>query len=383
MKVTQISIGRFHHFHLARQLERFDLLQTIYTGYPKFKLKNEFGIPNSRIKTFPWIHAPYMKRGAIYLNRFSWLNKEWEWIDKQSLDKFVSRNISHPTILIALSGSGLSSGLKNQILGGKYICDRGSSHIRFQNEILEEEYRIWGYKFKGIDPRVIEKEEKEYDASNQITVPSEFVKQSFISMGVPATKLNKIPYGANLERFKKLLKTPSDKFRILWVGNVSIRKGFLYALEAFQNFKHPLKEFIVIGNLENEVRYLIKNRNLTHVKFLGTVPNSKLSEFYSTAHVFVLSSIEEGLAMVIGEALACGCPVIASTNTGAHDLVNDEVEGFIVPIRSADAILEKFEILAADKMIYESMSNAAILRVEKLGGWNTYGNCFKNLISKL
>ena len=45
MKIIQITIGRFHHFHLARQMEKHNLLEKIYTGYPKFKLKDETGIP--------------------------------------------------------------------------------------------------------------------------------------------------------------------------------------------------------------------------------------------------------------------------------------------------------------------------------------------------
>ena len=45
MKVKLITIGRFHYFHLARQLHKFKLLDEIYSGYPKFKLKDEYGIP--------------------------------------------------------------------------------------------------------------------------------------------------------------------------------------------------------------------------------------------------------------------------------------------------------------------------------------------------
>ena len=55
MEVIQATIGRFHHFHLARQLEKSGLLGKIYTGYPKFKLKDEQGIPAKKIVSFPWI----------------------------------------------------------------------------------------------------------------------------------------------------------------------------------------------------------------------------------------------------------------------------------------------------------------------------------------
>ena len=62
MHVTQISIGRFHHFHLARQLEKRNLLEAIYTGYPRFKIKDEPGIPKQKIYTFSYILIPVSEK---------------------------------------------------------------------------------------------------------------------------------------------------------------------------------------------------------------------------------------------------------------------------------------------------------------------------------
>jgi hypothetical protein len=132
MKVTQISIGRFHHFHLARQLEKHQLLASIYTGYPRFKLADEPGIPATKIHTFPWLQAPFMARGKVGLDRSSWLNHEWAWWAHETLDYYVASQLTTPSVLIALSGSGLHAGRKIQALGGIHICDRGSSHIRVQ-----------------------------------------------------------------------------------------------------------------------------------------------------------------------------------------------------------------------------------------------------------
>lgn len=383
MKVTQITIGRFHHFHLARQLERFDILDKIYTGYPSFKLKDEVGIAQSKIITFPWIHASYMKRGILGLDKSDYLNKEWEWLDKQSLDKYVASKIKQPTLLIGLSGSALESGKKTKELGGIYICDRGSSHIRFQNEILNEEYKKWGFEFKGIDQRVITKEESEYELADRITVPSEFVRQSFIKMGVSDTKIIKIPYGARLDRFQKISEPGENNFSVLWVGGVSIRKGFMYALEAFQKLSLTKKKFIVVGTIEKELKILLRNVDLSHVNFLGNIENSRLPALYSKSNVFLISSVEEGLAMVQGEALACGCPVIATENTGASDLFTDGLEGFILPIRSSEAIADKLQLLADDLPLRKRMSDAALIKVKDIGGWDSYGENWSKLISDL
>ncbi|RRB04261.1 glycosyltransferase family 4 protein [Larkinella rosea] len=383
MKVTQLAIGRFHHFHLARQLERLGLLEKIYTGFPKFKLRDEQGIPKDKVKTFPWIHTPYMKRGLIGIDYWKWLSEEWEWLDMQVIDKYVAGKINHPTILIALSGNGLHAGKKAKDHNGYFICDRGSSHIRFQDQILREEFSRWGHTFRGIDSRVIEKEEIEYEQSDLITVPSQFVKKTFLDQGIPEEKLAKIPYGARLERFYKVAEPSTKKFKVLWVGSVGIRKGFMYALQAFQNLKHPNKEFVVIGTVEPEMRQLLAGQNLDKVSFLGLVPNAQLPRIYSTAHVFVIPSLEEGLAMVQGEALACGCPVIASVNSGAEDLFEDGKEGFILPIRNPAMITNRLEQFADDPELRQKMSVAAIERVKSIGGWDSYGNGFQETLLSL
>ena len=90
-------------------------------------------------------------------------------------------------------------------------------------------------------------------------------------------------------------------------------------------------------------------------------------------YVFVLASVQEGLATVQGQAMACGLPVIATTNTGGEDLFTNGVEGFIVPIRSPEAIREKVLYLYEHPEVREEMSRAALQRVQQLGGWRDYG----------
>ena len=123
-------------------------------------------------------------------------------------------------------------------------------------------------------------------------------------------------------------------------------EGFIDLLSAFERLSHPNKKLILIGSLTSEAKQLLSRTDLTHIQILGCVPNAQPRQHYSKASVFVLPSIEEGLSMVIGEAIACGCPVIVSTNTGATELITDGVEGFIVPIRSSDVIVDHMQQLA-------------------------------------
>ena len=82
-----------------------------------------------------------------------------------------------------------------------------------------------------------------------------------------------------------------------------------------------------------------------NVTFVGTVPQTELKQWMSRSHVMVMPSLDEGIALVQGQALACGCPVIATTNSGASDLFTDGIEGFIVPIRDPDALRDRMQRL--------------------------------------
>jgi glycosyltransferase involved in cell wall biosynthesis len=381
MNVTQICIGRFHHFHLARQLERHGMLKFIFTGYPRWKLGDESGIPKDKIRSFPWLQAPYMAKNRLGLTNPR-IIREWAWQSHETLDRYAARRLKGTDVLIALSGGGIHAGRAIKKLGGIYICDRGSSHIRFQDEILREEYRRWGLEFSGIDPRVISKEEEEYALADRVMVPSEFVRRSFLERGVATEKIAKIPYGARLDRFRPVAEPNSGKFSILFVGQISLRKGFMDLLDAFERFSHPAKELNVIGAMSDEVAFLLRARKLNSVHLLGNVPNSDLPAYYSRAHVLVLPSIEEGLGMVMGEAMACGCPVIATTNTGAGDLFSSGTEGFVVSIRKPDEIVQNLNILSNEDT-RRDFSNACLARVNNIGGWESYGEKTAMLLKSL
>jgi glycosyltransferase involved in cell wall biosynthesis len=103
----------------------------------------------------------------------------------------------------------------------------------------------------------------------------------------------------------------------------------------------------------------------------------------SRSHVLALASVEEGLALVMGQAMACGCPVIATKATGAEDLFSDGVEGFIAADRDIDAITDRLQRLVDDPTLRAQMGAAALERVKNLGGWDEYGERWDALLHQL
>lgn len=371
MKVVVSTIGRFHSFNQARQLQDRGTLQAIFTGYPRFKLR-DCGVAPERIRTFPWLQTPYMvlSRYPWFLKRFE---RDWSWAAQQAHDRHVARNLPPCDALIALSGMGAASGRAVQARGGRYVCDRGSSHKVFQDEILREEYTRHGFVFPGVDPRSIEREIEEYEQADAVAVPSAFVRRTFIEKGVPAEKLIHAPYGGDLARFRPL-GPKSAEFRVLFVGRLSLRKGLPDLLEGFARAAIPGARLALVGGEEPETRTILDRARTVGVERLGLLHGDDLVREMSRASVLVLPSVEEGLAMVMGEAMACGAPVIASRNTGAEDLFDDGVEGFHIPIRDPDAVADRLNRLAADPALRAAMGAAARRRMEGFGGWNAYGD---------
>src|SRR5262249_39296909 len=184
----------------------------------------------------------------------------------------------------------------------------------------------------------IAREEMEYAAADVITVPSNFCVRSFVEMGVPPQKIRKIVYGVDLSRFRKVADPQPDGFDVLFVGQVSFRKGVPYLLEAFAGLKHPRKRLRIVGAMQPEMKVFLQNKHFENVEFLGPLPQRDLIPFMSASHVMVLPSIEDGLGLVLGQAMACGCPIICSTNTGGGGLLSAGQGGFVVAVRGAAAI---------------------------------------------
>jgi starch synthase len=381
MKVTQAVFGVFHHFELAHQLHRRNHLQQIYSTWPWARLKRE-GLPRSLVSTFPLLHTTdyLLNRTGLYPQRLSSKINAWTAL---SFDRWTNSRIAPCDAFIAISGAGLLTGRKVQSQGGVFICDRGSTHQRYQENVVAEEYRRWNLPQPLSKPHIALREEEIYATANAITVPSTVARRSFLQMGIPPDKVHVIPYGVRLDHFTRTEEPPQDSFEVLFAGQVSLRKGIPYLLQAFARLRHPNKRLSIVGTIQDNMRPLLATLPTDNVIFTGSLPQAQLAKKMSASHLLVLPSIEEGLALVQGQAMACGCPVLATTATGAEDLFTDGEQGFIVPDRDIDVLSERMQQIADDPALQRRLSEAALLRVKNLGGWDQYGDTWDRLLHQL
>jgi glycosyltransferase involved in cell wall biosynthesis len=387
MRVVLSTLGKFHTFDLARELHRRHMLTCVFTGYPHFKLRNE-GLPRSLMKTWPWLHAPYMA--------FPWrdrlapaLDRHWVHAHRVTFDEHVAAHLPPCDVFVGLSSGAVKSGRVARSRGARHVCDRGSSHILIQEQLLREEHERWGIRHEAMDPRTVEREQAEYQCADLITVPSTFNLRTFVQAGVPAHKVKVVPYGVNLDLFHAVAEPDPARFDLLFVGAMGWRKGVADLLQAFAQLKHARKSLTFAGMPSADFMAQMKRRDLWQgdIRVLGHVPQPQLKALMSVSHALVLPSIEEGLALVQAQAMACGCPVIGSHNSGAEDLFDDGQEGYIVPIRRPDLIAERLGAWAEDPALRLRMSQAGVQRVRQMGGWSAYGDAvtqaYANLCDKV
>ncbi len=383
--VALSSSSKLWAFTLAEQLNKHHLLDDFYTTYSYGKntflrrfvkrIDREI-IPLDKIHTNTLLAVPVK---AFPSRAHQWNNWFDHWVARQ-----LKSNTSK--VFIGWSGMSLQSIRSAKKKGMKTIVTRGSSHILYQDEILREEYKRNGVDF-SIHPSVIERELKEYEEADYISIPSDFVKRSFIEKGVSSSKLLLNPFGTSSFFSYDPAKEAErkNKFTIVYLGTLSIRKGLVYLFEALQQLSIPEEAFEVwfIGSIEEKLNPQIEKYKKDNWKFFGHINHYELQGYLSQCDVGVHPSVEEGLSMVIPQMMSCGVPVILTPNTGGENIVTDGKNGYVVPIRDPGAIKAKIEYLFSNREELEALKLAAAAVINQSFTWDDYGNRYNNDIIRV
>ena len=333
-----ISVGgKFHALELAEQLDKRGYLERIITT-KRWYVKKRFRQSRYRVIPTPE-YLGAMVRKVPCLRRRGY----YSWVKDNLFDALARKYIPPCDIFHAWGNYALASIPNARRHHAKVVIERGSTHPHFQDTILREEFERFGMEVERAHPQIIEKGLREMDAADAVIIPSAFVERTFLDAGFPEEKLHVVPYGFNPAQFSPGEKT-DGVFRVLFVGNISVQKGVHYLLEAWSRLGLKNAELVFIGTVEEGIRPLL-SRYEGQFTLRGHVPHEKLQEEYAQASLFVLPSLQEGSALVTYEAMACGLPLLVTTNTGSVAI--DGEHGFIVPIRSSEILAEKLAYLHA------------------------------------
>ncbi len=367
MKVTIVVHGKYHAFHLAAELERRGSLHRVISGYPRFRLRNS-GVPHQKLITLPV--SQLIRHGLARTGRR--VPPAVNWLLLNLFDIQASHRLDPSDIAVIWPDCAQRTIRAAKSRDALVVLEAGSSHITYRQTLLQEEYQRFRIPYAPIDARVLRSHLAEYKVADYISVPSAFVQDSFLEMGTPSTKILRIPYGVDLSRFRALPRE-DNTFRILYCGTISLQKGVQYLVRAFTELGLPDAQLWLVGSTTSEIISVLEHYKNPRIVIKSRKNQQDLPWYYSQADIFCQMSIQEGLSMVIAEAMACGLPVICTTNTGGSELLQDDVEGFIIPIRDVDVLKERILLLYKDKTKREQMGRAALARAKE-ATWNIYGD---------
>ena len=374
MKVTIIVGGKFHAFNLAKELNDNGFLKEIITSYPSYSI-NKYKINKHKVKSiiFKEILLKILNKIPFVKDNF---DIDYFLCNYFSLKGAKIISFKNLNIIIGWSSFSKETFIKAKKFNCIKILERGSTHIEFQKKILNDEFNKLNLKPYLPSNKLIQKELEEYELADYIVVPSEFARKTFIEYGVNENKIIKIPYGVDLNEFKPLdiSRIKGDKFRIICTGTLSVRKGSHILINAFNQLSLKNAELIFVGPIETNFKKILKNfKNLQNIIFVPKQRQEKLIHYYNNSDIFVLCSLEEGLSMVQAQAMACGLPVICTENTGGSEIIDDGINGFIIPAQNTDILKKKIIELYNDNEKLEKFKKNAIKKSKKIS-WEIYGN---------
>jgi glycosyltransferase involved in cell wall biosynthesis len=216
-----------------------------------------------------------------------------------------------------------------------------------------------------------------FNQADRIIAVSQGIAQDLSeNFGVRPELIAVIPNPVDLDQIRTLAEEPitehcwfSEELPIcLFVGRLSAQKGVEYLLQAMA-LARPLKKFrcVIIGDGEkrSELEALVKQLKLTEdIAFLGRQSNP--FKFMHRATCFVLPSIVEGLPYVILEAMACGCPIIATDCApGVRELLGESQRGLLVPPKDPTTLAEAMLKILQDAEFRERLSHSGLEFVKR------------------
>lgn len=225
--------------------------------------------------------------------------------------------------------------------GGKTFLDAGNSHPDNFWEILTEEHRRWNCPYPPVAKFYIERARRMMADVDFVLSPSRFVRESFLARGFRPEQLLDVVYVINVSCFRPARQErPKNRpLTIVNTGSLSLRKGTPYLLEAFRliHKEVPDVRFLLTHIVMDSVKPILARYKNLPIEWAPPLDKGPLAERLRSADIFILPSLEEGLARTALEAMACGLPVVLTPNTGASDFVVEGVNGSVVPIRNAEA----------------------------------------------
>jgi len=272
----------------------------------------------------------------------------------RSLDRRVAREVTTGLTIKAIyayDDGALDTFRAARARGIKCIFEHPTIYWRTVRQIQCEEAELhpeWTPTLRALrdSEEKLARKDQELALADFVITPSSFAKNSVgLAPGLTAPVLV-MPYGTGAVSASPDRGQKGGKLRVLFVGALSQAKGLGYLLEAIAHLERNV-EFTLIGRRVSPA--VPASSVLARYRWIPSLPPDELLQEMSRHDVLVFPSLHEGFGLVMTEAMSQGLVVITTPHTAGPDLITDNVDGFVIPIRSAVAIEEKLDLLLRDR----------------------------------
>ncbi len=404
MKVILSHAGKQHAYHIAHALERLGYLEKFYTSSY---------ISSARLQgIIEYLKNSYFSRRYHTGLSGKYVDANWRFelpeivcrrllgktafvenlVYKRDIefDRYVSKHMmsARADIFWGFQGSCFKSLQAAKKAGKITICELATAHVTTAKRILGEEQALHPEWKDSIDnlifPKVYEERlQMEPHEADVVIGASKFTVDSLLSDGVSAQKIKLLPLGFDIDHIPfnvNGIAAGGRPLKILYAGKITQRKGIKYLLEAVQMMGKAV-ELHLIGGIQGD-GHALKRYKGSYIHH-PAVSQQELFRRYQEYDVFVLPTLFEGFGLVILEAMAAGLPVITTPHSIGPDLIVQDKNGYIVPIRDVEAIKAALEcILKKDPEALLEMKIQARKAAEHMD-WLQYSVSLESVLKTL
>jgi glycosyltransferase involved in cell wall biosynthesis len=261
-------------------------------------------------------------------------NKLHQWVEKPSAIDYAL-TWHKPDIVHVQWAKGIENYLWVQQFGMRLVLSLRGAHINYSPLTVPHLAQLYNQVFPQLDGF--------HGVSKAICYEA-------AKYGADLNKCHVVYSGFNLNQFSKMdwkndfTTITKRPIKIISVGRSHWKKGYQVALDATKLLKDKNVEFhyTIIGAATSEELLFQRHQlGLTQsVTLLGNVPFTEVKKAIQEADIFLLPSLEEGIANVVLEAMLLGTFVISTNCGGMVEAIQDGESGFVVPVRNPEAIAQ-------------------------------------------
>lgn len=352
-------------------------------------LRRNYNLPSSKVSTHPSKELIRLAASKLGINFLTVHETGWASVDSvyKDLDRYVTKQLTRnfPAQLISAvycyEDAALHTFHAAKQLDLKCFYELPIGYWRMGQIIQKEESELnpeWASTLTGNFDSIekLARKDEELQLADVIFVASSFTQKTLQLSPKLCAPIKVITYGAPPVTGLLRQEKSQRKLRVLFVGSLGQRKGISYLLDAINQLGKQV-ELTLIGRPTKLCRPL-EQALKTH-RWIASLPHQQILEEMSRHDVLVFPSLFEGFGLVILEAMSQGLPVITTPHTAGPDIISDGEDGYIIPIRSSEAIAEKLELLFRDRKLLLEMSRAAQRKAVQFS-WESYGRNVSNII---